>query len=177
MSFASRSVLDLCCGGVFGWWNMYGSSTTYLHQLVVKVRSHVVNTSFVERFQNTCSFIHGVKRNSLNEDRVESLVYVHYNLRLLSHYFDSVKNDNSKRDMTWDNNPEETNLEDGAMVLERLEAKLLGDHILGVDMPPPSTSRVPDASVLPLSSQHPLTRGGHSVVGHVPRTLPPTPLL
>ena len=78
--------------------------------------------------------------------------------------------------MTWDNNPEETNLRDGTIVLERLEEELLsdhdGDHIPGGDMPPPSTTRVPDSSVLPLSTQRPLSRGGHSVVGRVPRSLP-----
>jgi hypothetical protein len=63
------------------------------------------------------------------------------------------------------------------MVLERLEAELLGDHIPGGDMPPPSTSNVLDASILPLSSQRPLSRGGHSAVGRVPRSLPPTPTL
>jgi hypothetical protein len=31
------------------WWNMYGSSTTHLHKLVVRVLSQVVNTSFAER--------------------------------------------------------------------------------------------------------------------------------
>jgi hypothetical protein len=60
-----------------------------------------------------------------------------------------------------------------------LEAELLGeydgDHITGGDMPPPSTSSVPNASILPLSSQRPLSRGGHSAAGRVPRTLPPTP--
>ena len=30
--------------------------------------------------------------------------------------------------MTWDNNPEEAELEDGAIALERLEAELLGDQ-------------------------------------------------
>jgi hypothetical protein len=66
--------------------------------------------------------------------------------------------------------------QDGAMVLERLEAELLGDHdgdhILGGDLPPPSTSNVPDASIFPLSSQRPLSRGGHSAAGCVPQTLP-----
>jgi hypothetical protein len=66
--------------------------------------------------------------------------------------------------------------QDGAMVLERLEAELLGDHdgnhIFGGDLPPPSTSSVPDASVFPLSSQRPLSRGGHSATGCVPQTLP-----
>jgi hypothetical protein len=83
--------------------------------------------------------------------------------------------------MPWDNNPEETNLEDGTIVLECLEEELLsdhdGDHIPGGDMPPPSTSRVPDSSVLPLSAQRPLSHGGHSAVGRVPRSLPPVPTL
>jgi hypothetical protein len=117
----------------------------------------------------------------LNADQAESLVYVHYNLRLLSHYCDADGNAFCKRDMTWDNNPEETNLQDGTIVLERLKEELLsdhdGDHIPGEDMPPPSTTRVPDSSVLALSAQHPLSRGGHSAVGRVPRSLPPVPPL
>jgi hypothetical protein len=157
------------------WWNMYGSSAKILHKLAVKVLSQVVNTSPVERCCSTYSFIHNVKRNSLNAYQVENLVYVHYNLRLLSHYCDAGEETvlyNFKRDMNWDNNPEETNLEDGAIVLERLEEELLGDHdgdhIPGGDMPPPSTSDVPNSTILPLSSQRPLSRGGHSAVGHVP---------
>lgn len=59
---------------------------------------------------------------------------MHYKLRLLSHYCDAMEND--KIDVTWDNNPTKVNLENGAIVLERLEAKLLGDHIHGADMPP-----------------------------------------
>jgi hypothetical protein len=86
----------------------------------------------------------------LNANRAKNLVYVHYNLRLLSHYSDAAGNIFSKRDATWDNNPE-TNLEDAAMVLEYLEAKLLGDHDgdHGGDTPPLSISNVPDASILP----------------------------
>jgi hypothetical protein len=106
---------------------------------------------------------------------------VHYNLRLLSHYCDAEGNAFCKRDMTWDNNPEETNLQDGTIVLKRLEEELLsdhdGDHIPVGDMRPPSTTRVPDSSVLPLSAQCPLSRGGHSAVGRVPRSLPPVPAL
>jgi hypothetical protein len=159
------------------WWNMYDSFTTYLHKLAMKVLSQVVNTSSAERCWSTYSFIHNVKRKNLNADRAESLVYVHYNSRLLSHYYDVAEHDNSKRDATSDNNLEETYLEYGAMVLECLEAELLGDHILGADMSPPSTSKAPDASVLPLTSHHPLSRGGHSAVGRLPRTLPATTTL
>jgi hypothetical protein len=167
--------------GAIEWWNVYGSPAKNLHKLAVKVLSQVINTSSAERCWRTYSFIHNVKRNSLNADRAESLVYVHYNLRLLSHYCDADGNAFCKRDMTWDNNPEEINLQDGTIVLECLQEELLsdhdGDHIPGGDMPPPSTTRVPDSSVLPLSTQHPLSRGGHSAVGRVPRSLPPVPPL
>ena len=107
------------------WWNMYGSGFSHLHRLAIKVLSQVVNTSSAERCWSTYSFIHNVKRNCLNDNRAESLVYVHYNLRLLTHYCERAKSDRSY--ITWDNNPEENNLEDGALVLERLEDELLGD--------------------------------------------------
>jgi len=135
-------------------WNMYSSSTTHLHKLVVRVLSQVVNTSFAERCWTTYNFIHGVKRNGLNVDRVKSLVYVHCNLGLLSHYCKAAKNDRTY--LTWDNNPKEANLEDGAIGLEHLEDELLsahdGDHIHGANMPPPSTSKFPGARSLPLAS-------------------------
>jgi hypothetical protein len=131
---------------------MYSSSTT--HKLAVRVFSQVVNTSSKERCWSTYSFIHRVKRNNMNVDRVESLVYVHYNLRLLSHYCEATKNDRTY--VNWDNNPKAANLENGAIVLECLEAELLGDHIHGAGMPPPPTSRFSDVKSLPLASQHPV---------------------
>ena len=75
--------------GAIEWWNMYGSPAKTLHKLAMKVLSQVINTSFAESCWSTYSFIHSVKRNNLNADRAESLVYVHYNLRLLSHYCDA----------------------------------------------------------------------------------------
>jgi hypothetical protein len=68
------------------WWNFYGGGTPQLQCLATRVLSQVVNTSSAERCWSTYSFIHNVKRNRLNAGRAESLVYVHYNLRLLSHY-------------------------------------------------------------------------------------------
>ena len=67
-----------------------------------------------------------MKRNNLNVDRAESLVDVHYNLMLLPHYCDATKNDRTY--LTWDNNPEEDDLEDGVITLECLEVELLGDQ-------------------------------------------------
>ena len=106
----------------------------------------------------------------MNVDRVESLVYVHYNLMLLSHYCDATKNDRTF--FTWDNNPKEANVEDGAITLEHLEAKLLGDHdgdpIHTSEMPPPTIIKFPDAGVLPLASQRLTIHGGCSSSSHVP---------
>ncbi|XP_059072697.1 uncharacterized protein LOC131873659 isoform X1 [Cryptomeria japonica] len=45
----------------------------------------VASSSTSERNWSTYSFIHSVKRNRLLSKRAENLVYVHSNLRLLSH--------------------------------------------------------------------------------------------
>jgi hypothetical protein len=59
-------------------------------------------------------------------------------------------------------------LEDGAIVIEHLEAEILSDHgddhIHGAYMPPPSTRRFPYAAVFLLSSQHLVLHGGHEAI-------------
>ena len=164
------------------WWNMYGSSCTVLHKWAIKVLSQVVNSSSAERCWSTYSYIHNVKRNSLNDSRAESLVFVHYNLRLLTHYCDAAKSNRSF--VTWDNNPEEANLEEGAIALEHLEVELLGDdddanaasEIQSALPPPSSSSRFQGASSLPHTSQPPAasSRGGR-VASRAP--LPPARLV
>jgi hypothetical protein len=104
---------------------MHGSVAPQLQHLATWVLSQVVNTSSAERCWSTYSFIHSVKRNKLNVNQSESLVYVHYNLRLLSHYCEESKMDKTYK--TWDNNPKEDNLEDGVLVLEQLENAFIDD--------------------------------------------------
>ena len=134
---------------------MYGSSCPRLHKLATKVLSQVVNSSSAKRCWSTYSFIHSMKRNRLNENREESLVYVHYNLTLLTHYCERAKTDRSY--VTWDNNQKEHNLKNGALTLERLEDELLGDEddhaiVAATAMPPPSSTLFPDAPSLPRGS-------------------------
>ena len=83
----------------------------------------MVNTSFAQRCWSSYSFIHSVKRNELNLDRAKSLVYVHYNLRLLSHYCDDAKTNKDLK--IWDKNLKDPNLEDGVLRLEQLEDALI----------------------------------------------------
>ena len=69
-------------------------------------------------------------------DRAKSLVYVHYNLRLLSHYCDDAT---SNKDLkVWNRYLEEPNLEDGVLRLEQLDDALIHDDDDRVEMPPPS---------------------------------------
>jgi hypothetical protein len=69
--------------------------------------------------------VNSVKRNRLNVNWSKSLVYVHYNLRLLSHYCEEAKMNKILK--SWDNNPEEDNLEDEVLFFEQLENALMDD--------------------------------------------------
>ena len=153
------------------WWDMHGGNTPQLCSMAMRVLSQVVNTSSAERCWSTYSFIHNVRRNRLNVQRAENLVYVHYNLRLLSHYCEDPTID--KANKMWDYNPEEDNLEDGALVLEELENALL-DEDDRAEMPPPSVrsyGRAPLTSTPPIPA---LEGPSHSVASSsLPPRIPP----
>jgi hypothetical protein len=74
----------------------------------------------------------------------KSLVYVHYNLQLLSHYCEEAKEDKNLKH--WDNYPEEDNLEDGVMLLEQLENALFDDDD-HAERPPLATTRPNGCSI------------------------------
>ena len=115
---------------------MHGGATPILQTLALWVLSQVLNTSSAERCWSSYSFIHSVKRDRLSLDRAERLVYVHYNLRLLSHYCEDTKRNRDLK--VWDRYPKETNLEDGLLRLEQLEDSLTHDDDDRLDMPPPT---------------------------------------
>jgi hypothetical protein len=147
---------------------MHGGNTPRLCSMAMRVLSEVVNTSSTERCWSTYSFIHNVRRNRVNVQRAETLVYVHYNLRLLTHYCEDPTID--KANKMWDYNPEEDNLEDGALVLEELENALL-DEDDRAEMPPPSArshGRAPMTSTPPVPA---LEGPSHSVASS---SLPPS---
>jgi hypothetical protein len=85
---------------------------------------------------------------------------------------------NDIKHVTWGNNREEDNLEDGSIVLECLEDELLGDHngdhIHGVEIATPSTSRFLNVRDFHLATQCPTLHGDHVATSHVPQKLPPT---
>ncbi|XP_073151853.1 uncharacterized protein [Henckelia pumila] len=66
------------------WWVVHGASAPTLQSLALKLLGQPSSSSCCERNWNTYSFIHSLKRNKITPQRAEDLVYVHYNLRLLS---------------------------------------------------------------------------------------------
>ncbi|KAG6492527.1 hypothetical protein ZIOFF_047490 [Zingiber officinale] len=66
------------------WWVIHGASTPTLQSLALKLLGHPSSSSSCERNWSTYNFIHSLKRNKMTPQRAEDLVYVHYNLCLLS---------------------------------------------------------------------------------------------
>ncbi|XP_058212945.1 uncharacterized protein LOC131324820 [Rhododendron vialii] len=66
------------------WWANHGASTPLLQALAFKLLSQPASSSCCERNWSTYSLIQNIKRNRLLTTRAKDLVFVHYNLRLLS---------------------------------------------------------------------------------------------
>ncbi|GFZ14657.1 hypothetical protein Acr_24g0008470 [Actinidia rufa] len=117
-----QAVIDRATMTALSWWHLYGGVAPELFSLALKVLSRSVNTSCAERCWSTYSYIHTVKRNKLNADRAEKLVFVHYNHRLLSRFRDDYE-----KFKNWDANPEEPNIEEDATTMEERERVTLSD--------------------------------------------------
>ena len=66
------------------WWVIHGTSAQMLQSIALKLLGQPCSSSCCERNWSTYNFIHPMKRNKLTPQRVEDLVYVYNNLRLLS---------------------------------------------------------------------------------------------
>ncbi|XP_038713464.1 uncharacterized protein LOC120007338 [Tripterygium wilfordii] len=64
------------------WWRYYGNSAPNLQKLAMRVLSQTCSSSGCERNWSIFEHIHSKKRNRLEHQRLNDLVYVHYNLRL-----------------------------------------------------------------------------------------------
>ncbi|XP_073137192.1 uncharacterized protein [Henckelia pumila] len=66
------------------WWVIHGASAPTLQSLALKLLGQPSSSCCCERNWSNYSFIHSLKRNKITPQRAEDLMYVHYNLRLLS---------------------------------------------------------------------------------------------
>ncbi|XP_073099112.1 uncharacterized protein [Elaeis guineensis] len=64
------------------WWVTYGSCAPNLQKLAIRVLSQTCSASGCERNWSIFEHIHSKKRNRLEHQRLNDLVFVHYNLRL-----------------------------------------------------------------------------------------------
>ncbi|KAL8535464.1 hypothetical protein ACS0TY_011189 [Phlomoides rotata] len=78
------------------WWANHGASTPLLQSLAFKLLMQSASSSCCERNWSTYSFIQNIKRNKLTPSRADDLVFVHYNLRLLSRNENDYKEGETK---------------------------------------------------------------------------------
>lgn len=82
------------------WWVNHGASLPLLQGLAFKLLMQPASSSCCERNWSTYSFIQNIKRNNLTPTRAEDLVFVHYNLQLLSQNEKDYKEGDTKY-WTW----------------------------------------------------------------------------
>ncbi|XP_066313648.1 uncharacterized protein [Miscanthus floridulus] len=64
------------------WWQTYGYSATNLQKLALRVLSQTCSASGCERSWSYFEHVHSKKRNRLEHQRLNDIVYVHCNMRL-----------------------------------------------------------------------------------------------
>lgn len=65
------------------WWQEYCADLPLIRKVAMRVLAQCSSSSSCERVWSTFDFIHSKKRNRLSSQRLNDLVFVHYNLRLL----------------------------------------------------------------------------------------------
>ncbi|XP_038692977.1 uncharacterized protein LOC119990910 isoform X2 [Tripterygium wilfordii] len=66
-----------------GWWSNYGGSTPNLKKMAIRILSLTTSSSGCERNWSTFEGVHTKKRNRLDSERLNNLVYVQFNAKLL----------------------------------------------------------------------------------------------
>ncbi|XP_010468542.1 PREDICTED: uncharacterized protein LOC104748632 [Camelina sativa] len=64
------------------WWRYFGYDAPHLQKLAIRILSQTASSSGCERNWSVIEWIHTKKRNRLEHQRLNDLVFVHYNLRL-----------------------------------------------------------------------------------------------
>ncbi|CAJ2646347.1 uncharacterized protein LOC123904170 [Trifolium pratense] len=72
------------------WWNTFGHSVPNVQKWAIKILSQTASSSGCERNWSVFERIHTKKRNRLEHQRLNDLVFVHYNLRLKNRAFNKM---------------------------------------------------------------------------------------
>lgn len=98
-------------------WSSYGSQTPKLAEVAVKILLQPISSSSAERSLSSYKYIHSVARNILHCSKAEKLVFIHSNLRLVSHFSMEYKSGNLKKK---DIEPDNPTLEESTLNLEKM---------------------------------------------------------
>jgi hypothetical protein len=119
------------------WWGFPGGDNIHLSTLATRLLSQVASSSSAERNWSRYGFIHSMKRNRLGAGKAKDLVYVHSNLRLLSHSSPEYKMGPSRM---WDVEPEISDLN---MTLNAMNHLNLLEDVQPLVHTSASTSNIP----------------------------------
>lgn len=64
------------------WWEQFGDSAPVLQRVAIRILSQVCSTFSFERHWSTFQQIHSEKRNKIDKETLNDLVYINYNLKL-----------------------------------------------------------------------------------------------
>nr|XP_011458667.1 PREDICTED: uncharacterized protein LOC101299743 [Fragaria vesca subsp. vesca] len=67
-----------------GWWHLYGNSVPKLQKMAKRILSLTTSSSGCERNWSTFEMIHTKKRNRLDTGRLNNLVYVQFNAKIIN---------------------------------------------------------------------------------------------
>ncbi|KAK2983636.1 hypothetical protein RJ640_023170 [Escallonia rubra] len=76
----AKEAIDAVSPGI--WWEQYGDSAPMLQRVAIRILSQVCSTSTFERHWSTFKQIHSEKRNKIDKETLNDLVYINYNLKL-----------------------------------------------------------------------------------------------
>ena len=75
--------IKICyCSYAAEWWVLYGQDAPSLKKIASRVLAQTCSASGCERNWSTFNLIHSKRRNRLGSQRLNDLVFVHYNMRL-----------------------------------------------------------------------------------------------
>ncbi|KAL6321052.1 hypothetical protein AAG906_012036 [Vitis piasezkii] len=86
LAYSSREVLQ-----PDEWWRLHGYSAPHLQKLAIQILSQTASSSGCERNWSVFECIHTKRRNRLEHQRLNDLVYVHYNLRLKNWFYNKKR--------------------------------------------------------------------------------------
>lgn len=64
------------------WWEQYGDSAPGLQRVAVRILSQVCSASTLERNWSTFQQVHSEKRNRLDKETMNDVLFINYNLKL-----------------------------------------------------------------------------------------------